>query len=65
MSGLVNVDNLCKNPENHKSHICELKKADQAEKIAELQNYPKFICNNCGEKTNQQGAVCAPGPYHN
>lgn len=63
--GLINVDNLCTNPENHKSHICQLKQAGQIKKVAELQIKPRFICNNCGQKTNKEGAVCAPGPYHN
>lgn len=62
---LVNVDNLCKNPENHTSHICELTKAGNEEAIAKLKVNPRFICNNCGNKANAEGALCAPGPFHN
>lgn len=61
---LVNIDNLCTNPENHESHICELMKNNKKEKIAELTQNPRFVCNNCGQKANQEGALCAPGPYH-
>ena len=62
--GLINIDNLCTNPENHKQHICELKKSGKLEKVAELKISPRFICNNCGETSNQEGSLCAPGPYH-
>ncbi len=59
---LPNVDNLCTNPENHAVHLCELKTANNQTKIKELEKNPKFICGNCGNKANQQGALCAPGP---
>lgn len=61
---LINVDNLCTNPDNHKSHLCELKKAGKKDAIAEFRKNPVFVCNNCGEKANTQGALCAPGPFH-
>ncbi len=61
---LVNVDNLCTNPENHKTHICELTKAGKLEEIEMLQKNPRFICNNCGVKSDKEGALCAPGPFH-
>lgn len=64
MSGrLVNVDNLCTNPKNHSMHICELTKAGKKDKIEELQQHPRFICGNCGNKANEEGALCAPGPF--
>lgn len=63
--GLVNVDNLCTNPENHKIHICQLLKTGKVEEVAGLQTTPRFICNNCGQKSNVEGAVCAPGPFRN
>jgi hypothetical protein len=56
------VDNLCKNPENHKTHLCELKSAKKLDKVKQLSENPKFICGNCGNSANQQGALCAPGP---
>lgn len=59
---LTRVDNLCKNPENHKMHLCELQADGKADKAAKLQDNPKFVCNNCGQKANQEGALCAPGP---
>ena len=61
---LINVDNLCTNPENHKSHLCELQKAGKTKDIARLGQNPTFVCNNCGAKANTEGALCAPGPFH-
>ncbi|MBU1564757.1 MAG: hypothetical protein KJ630_03910 [Proteobacteria bacterium] len=60
---LVNSNNLCTNPDNHKLHICELTKAGKAEEIIDLQKIPQFICGNCGQKANTPGALCAPGPF--
>ena len=63
MSGrLPIVDNLCTNPENHKIHMCELKTAGKTEKVLALEVNPQYVCNNCGNKSNTQGALCAPGP---
>lgn len=63
MSGrLPNVDNLCTNPENHKVHLCELKTAGKSEEVAALEVNPQFVCNNCGNKSNSEGSLCAPGP---
>lgn len=56
------VDNLCRNPENHKFHLCELKSAKKMDEVSKLTENPKFICGNCGNKANQEGALCAPGP---
>jgi hypothetical protein len=61
---LPNVDNLCTNPANHKLHICELTKAGKISEIDRLQVDPKFVCGNCGRKSNIEGSLCAPGPYH-
>lgn len=59
---LPKVDNLCTNPENHKSHICELRLAGQTTELEKLQVNPKFICGNCAATANREGALCAPGP---
>lgn len=65
MSGrLPVVDNLCRNPENHQHHICELKAAGRHAEIENLAVEPRFVCGNCGSKANQEGALCAPGPWH-
>lgn len=56
------VDNLCRNPENHKQHMCELKAAGKNEEVAELAKTPSYICGNCGNKANAAGGLCAPGP---
>ena len=63
MSGrLPIVDNLCKNPDNHKVHMCELKTANKLEEVEKLQENPKYVCGNCGNTANTEGALCAPGP---
>ncbi len=59
---LPRVDNLCKNPDNHKTHLCELLAAGKTDEVAKLQEAPKFVCNNCGKEANTEGALCAPGP---
>ncbi len=65
MSGRLPVtDNLCRNPENHYRHICELKTAGSHDEIDRLTVEPGFICGNCGSKANEVGALCAPGPWH-
>lgn len=65
MSGrLININNLCTNPDNHRMHICELTKAGKIEEIINLQQNLKFICGNCGQKADVEGALCAPGPFH-
>jgi len=56
------VDNLCRNPENHKRHMCELKLAQKTEEIEKLSRNPQYICGNCAGKANDKGALCAPGP---
>lgn len=56
------VDNLCTNPENHKMHMCELKIAKKDNEIDQLSYEPKFICGNCANTANKEGALCAPGP---
>lgn len=61
---LTIVDNLCRNPANHKFHMCELKAAGKTEEIKRLAKDPKFICGNCGNTANSEGALCAPGPFH-
>jgi hypothetical protein len=62
---LVNIDNLCTNQENHYNHICELTTAGKKEEVQRLQKNPQFVCNNCGQKSNSEVALCAPGPSHN
>lgn len=56
------VDNLCKNPENHKVHLCQLRVAGKLDEIEKLKKNPSHICGNCGKTANSQGALCAPGP---
>ncbi len=64
MSGrLPVVDNLCRNPENHQRHICELKAAGRHHELEALGSPSRYICGNCGSKANVAGALCAPGPW--
>jgi lactate dehydrogenase-like 2-hydroxyacid dehydrogenase len=59
---LINIDNLCTNPDNHTLHICELTRAGKTSELDKLAKNPKFICGNCGKTANTAGALCAPGP---
>ncbi len=56
------VDNLCRNPENHAMHMCELKSAKKTAEIEKYAKDPQYICGNCGNTANDKGALCAPGP---
>jgi hypothetical protein len=58
------VDNLCSNPENHKVHMCELKLAGKKKEVKKMEANPAFICGNCGNVSNSEGGLCAPGPLH-
>lgn len=45
--------------------MCELKAAGKSEEVAALAKVakgPRFICGNCGNKANEEGGLCAPGP---
>ena len=55
-------DNLCKNPENHATHMCALREAGKEEEIARHSDNPAFVCYNCGAKANEAGDVCSPTP---
>lgn len=63
MSGrLPIVDNLCRNPENHRHHLCELRAAGRDAMVATYEISPTHVCGNCGARSNTAGALCAPGP---
>lgn len=61
---LIDIDNLCTNPENHATHLCELIASGDTQALEKLVKEPRFICGNCGKKANAEGALCAPGPFH-
>ncbi len=46
--------------ENHKEHMCALKKANNTELISCLSDNPKVECGNCGAKANSPMNVCKP-----
>lgn len=56
------IDNLCKNLENHKIHMCQLKLTGKLDEVEKMLKNPYFICGNCGNIANAEGALCAPGP---
>ncbi|MFT5730176.1 MAG: hypothetical protein ACI8PB_004354 [Desulforhopalus sp.] len=58
------VDNLCTNPANHKTHLCELKSLKKVDQVEKLSVNPEYICGNCAGLSNIEGALCAPGPFH-
>lgn len=62
---LPNVDNLCKNPDNHEMHMCELKAGNRNDEVEKLEKNPKYVCGNCGNTASEIGALCAPGPLEN
>ncbi len=42
--------------------MCELRLAGRDKEIEKYSKDPKYVCGNCGTQSNEQGALCAPGP---
>ncbi len=55
-------DNLCTNPQNHRTHMCVLREAGKYEEISRHSSNPSFVCYNCGARANEAGYVCSPTP---
>lgn len=52
----------CDRPEEHKAHMCQLKREGRMEEIDKNASAPRFVCNRCGAKANEEGFLCTPRP---
>lgn len=52
----------CPTPEGHKAHMCQLKAEGRMEEIDQHSAKPKFACNKCGAKADEEGYLCQPRP---
>ncbi len=52
----------CPTPKEHKAHMCQLKHEGRMEEIDRHSAKPKFVCNKCGSKADEDGYLCNPRP---
>jgi len=52
----------CPTPREHKAHMCQLKHEGSMEEIDRHSAHPKFACNKCGSKADEEGYLCQPRP---
>jgi hypothetical protein len=52
----------CPKPAAHKAHMCQLKAEGRIEEIDKHSASPKFACNRCGAKADDEGYLCQPRP---
>ena len=52
----------CPKPADHKTHMCQLKAEGNIEEMDKRSANPRFACNNCGAKADDEGYLCQPRP---
>jgi len=52
----------CPSPAEHKAHMCQLKHEGRIEEIDRHSAKPKFACNKCGAKADEEAFLCNPRP---
>ncbi len=52
----------CATPTGHKAHMCQLKHEGRIEEIDRYSAKPKFACNKCGAKADEECYLCNPRP---
>lgn len=50
----------CENPQEHKAHMCQLKREGRIEEMDLHSAKVNFVCNRCGAKADEEGALCTP-----
>ena len=58
----MNENAGCTKPEGHQAHMCELKQEGQIEEIDRHSAQPRFACNKCRAKADEEGYLCNPRP---
>lgn len=52
----------CPKPNEHKAHMCQLKYEGRIEEIDRHSAKPKFVCNRCRAKADEEDRLCNPWP---
>ena len=52
----------CPKGAEHKAHMCQLKHEGRIEEMDKHSAQPKFVCNKCGAKADEEGYLCNPRP---
>lgn len=58
----MNEKESCPTPAEHKKHMCQLKHEGNIEEMDKRSARPKFICNRCQAKADDEGYLCNPRP---
>jgi hypothetical protein len=53
-------EHVCRDPEGHRLHICELRKAGRNGDVAALMADPGHTCLNCNAVANDAKNLCNP-----
>jgi hypothetical protein len=59
---IMSEKDSCSTPQEHKVHMCQLKQEGKIEEIDRHSAKPKFVCNKCGAKADDEGYLCNPRP---
>jgi hypothetical protein len=59
---IMSEKDSCSTPRDHKAHMCQLKQEGKIEEMDRHSAQPKFICNKCGAKADDEGYLCNPRP---
>ena len=52
----------CSTPTKHQAHMCQLKKEGRIEDIDRHSANPRYVCNKCQAKADEEGYLCNPRP---
>lgn len=56
----MNEKESCPTPQAHKAHMCQLKAEGNIEEMDRHSAKPKFVCNRCGAKAEDEVYLCQP-----
>lgn len=58
----MNEKETCAKPAEHKAHMCQLRREGRIEEMDKHSAKPKFVCNRCNAKADEEGYLCTPRP---
>jgi len=56
----MNEKETCGKPAGHKAHMCQLKHEGRIEEIDRHSAHPRFACNKCGARADDDQCLCNP-----
>jgi len=57
------LETICKDPEGHWLHICQLRKQGRQQEVADLMSDPGHICLNCNAVAKYAKNLCNPSAF--